>query len=304
MSQSQPSVTGSPQPQQMNWLQRLELRLWGQAAAPKWDPKLKRLGTRLRIYILVMCLLVITGVVVGWAIGQPVEAAPIRPLPQGVDLAIILAPVLAAAAGIERFLETLFCILEGYAKTLVAYLGRGMRWLHNAETEVDQARQWLATVSSEYTRQLQSLPTFAAASGEPSKDSKDIFKDAQDKLQSAKNLLALAERRLDDAEKQLDGVTSSDGYRNAKRAFSIYLGLLLGVVVATASSLQMFAMLGVKVGDPKVDVIITGLVIGSGSTPVHSLINILQSAKDTLESTQDWLDANKFKKEDRPAATY
>jgi hypothetical protein len=42
-------------------------------------------------------------------------------------------------------------------------------------------------------------------------------------------------------------------------------------------------------------VIITGLVIGSGSTPVHSVINILQSAKDTLESAQGWLDANKNK---------
>jgi hypothetical protein len=42
-------------------------------------------------------------------------------------------------------------------------------------------------------------------------------------------------------------------------------------------------------------VIVAGLVIGSGSTPVHSLINILQSAKDTLNSAPGWLDSAKKK---------
>jgi len=36
-------------------------------------------------------------------------------------------------------------------------------------------------------------------------------------------------------------------------------------------------------------------VIGSGSAPVYSLINILQSAKDTLDSAQGWLDSAKKK---------
>jgi hypothetical protein len=57
----------------------------------------------------------------------------------------------------------------------------------------------------------------------------------------------------------------------------------------------MFALMGVKVGDPRIDVIVTGLVIGSGSAPVHSLINILQSAKDALDSAQGWLDSAKKK---------
>jgi hypothetical protein len=43
--------------------------------------------------------------------------------------------VLAASAGIERFLETIFTIIEGNARTLVAYLGRGLRGLHSAEPE-------------------------------------------------------------------------------------------------------------------------------------------------------------------------
>ncbi len=120
-----------------------------------------------------------------------------------------------------------------------------------------------------------------------------FYQQAKTKLDEAKKIMDLAETRLRNAELQLSQVTDSDHYINAKRAAAIFLGLLLGIVIATASSLQMFALMGVKVGNPRIDVIITGLVIGSGSAPVHSLINILQSAKDTLDSAQGWLDTNK-----------
>jgi hypothetical protein len=263
----------------------------------------------MRFYVLLWFVLTLTTLVITWIVYQPITPAPIKELPAGADLAIVLAPVLAAAAGIERFLETIFGILEGNARALVAYLGRGMRWLLNAETEVDSARQWLANVSAQYNHQLKALPFSGAAQAESSAEqptqleNKNVLSETQEKLQAAKDLMSLAEQRLLTAEQELSGVTSSDGYRNAKRAASIFLGLLMGLIVATASSLQMFAMLGVKVFDPKVDVIVTGLVIGSGSAPVHSLINILQSSKETLDSAQDWLDANRsrFKKEDKPA---
>lgn len=290
MSQSAPASGTAAQSgrKQPSVFQRIALALSPRGGPPQWDPRLKRLQTQWRIYALLLFILVITLLVISWALYQPIEAATPRTLPQGADLAVILGPVLAAAAGIERFLETIFGVVEGYARTVVAYLGRGMRWLHNAESEVDNARQWLATVAAEYTRQLESLPNFAAASI-AGQDPKKICTEAQNKLGAAKDLMTLAEQRLTSAEKQLADVVNSDGYRNAKRAGSIYLGLLLGLLVATASSLQMFAMMGVKVGSARVDVIITGLVIGSGAAPVHSLINILQSAKDTLDGAQGWL---------------
>jgi hypothetical protein len=53
----------------------------------------------------------------------------------------------------------------------------------------------------------------------------------------------------------------------------------------------MFAMLGIGAVPARVDVLITGLVIGSGSYPVHSLVGLLQQAKDTLDSTQSYLKA-------------
>ena len=102
-------------------------------------------------------------------------------------------------------------------------------------------------------------------------------------------MLQLAEKRLADAESTLADVTTSNGYRSAKAAASIVLGLIIGVIAAGLGQLQMFAMLGIGGMPARVDVFITGLVIGIGSYPVHSLVGILQQAKDTLDGAKGYL---------------
>jgi hypothetical protein len=101
-------------------------------------------------------------------------------------------------------------------------------------------------------------------------------------------MMVLAQKRLEDAESNLAAVTSSDSYISAKSAASIVLGLMLGVIIAAIGQLQMFAMLGVAAVPARFDVFITGLVIGSGSYPVHSLVGILQQSKDTLDSAKGY----------------
>src|SRR4030095_6432765 len=63
---------------------------------------------------------------------------------------------------------------------------------------------------------------------------------------------------------------------------------MLGVVIAAIGQLQMFAMLGIGVVPSQIDVLITGLVIGSGSYPVHSLVGILQQSKNTVDSVKGY----------------
>ncbi len=308
MSQSQPSSQAATpsSTQKLTLFQRIALSIRAKPPGAQWDTKVTFFETRLRLYLFGALVVAITASVIYWVAIQDVQPAQVRPLAAGVNLTMVLAPVLAAAAGIERSLETLFGVIEGNWRTLVAYLGRGLRWLQNAEVEVESARGWLVNVSAEYNRQLADLPQFSASSEAPQStapakgaapipQAEQFFQQAKTKLDDAKKLMSLAEQRLQTAEGQLSQVTVSDGYRNAKRAGSIFLGLLLGLVVASASSLQMFALMGIKVGNPRIDVIITGLVIGSGSAPVHSLINILQSAKDTLDSAQGWLDSARKK---------
>ena len=233
---------------------------------------------------LVALMIVLSVALIVWVLFfAQIDKATVAKLEASASLTVVLAPVLAAAAGVERMLETVFNIIEGSWKSMVAYLGRGLRWLKSAEVEVDASRQWLADVSGRFNEEMRSLQM------KPGMSVADLSKDMQDKITSGKTMLALAEKRLSDAEDNLSNATSSDGYRSAKAAASIVLGLMIGVIVATLGQLQMFAMLGIGVVPARIDVFITGLVIGTGSYPVHSLVGILQQGKNTLDSVQDYL---------------
>jgi hypothetical protein len=235
------------------------------------------------MFLVFLMVLVSLGLIIWVFFLASIEKATVAILAPAANLTLVLAPVLAAAAGVERTLETTFNIMENSWKKLVAYLGKGLRWLNSAELEVESARQWLADVSTRYNQELRSLEIKDGMSAS------DLSNEMQDKISAAKSMLDLAQTRLDDAENNLANVTSSDGYRSAKAAASIVLGLIIGVVVSTLGQLQMFAMLGIGSVPARVDVFITGLVIGTGSYPVHSLVGILQQTKETLDGAKGYL---------------
>jgi hypothetical protein len=240
--------------------------------------------TRRWFLFLVALMVLVSAALIVWVFFiATINKATVATLGPAANLTLLLAPVLAAAAGVERTLETTFNIMENSWKSLVAYLGRGLRWLNSTELEVDSARQWLAEVSARYNEELRSLEIKEGMSAS------DLSNEMQDKIFGAKTMLDLAQNRLDDAENNLANVTASDGYRSAKAAASIVLGLIIGVVVSTLGQLQMFAMLGIGSVPARVDVFITGLVIGTGSYPVHSLVGILQQTKETLDGAKGYL---------------
>jgi hypothetical protein len=256
--------------------------------------KKQRADTKRWFGILVALTIVLTVALIVWIfILAPIDKATVAKIEASANLAVVLAPVLAAAAGVERTLETVFNIMEGSWKSMVAYLGRGLRWLNSAEVEVDAARQWLADTSVRYNDEMRSLQL------KPDMSAADLSKNVQTKIAAAKTMVDLAEKRLTDAEKNLAGATSSDSYRSAKAAASIVLGLMIGLIVATLGQLQMFAMLGIGVVPARIDVLITGLIIGSGSYPVHSLVGILQQGKNSLDSLQSYLQKAGLAKENQ-----
>jgi len=111
----------------------------------------------------------------------------------------------------------------------------------------------------------------------------------QAKVNAANKLMILAQQRLENAEGNLANITSADSYLGVKTAASIILGLMLGVIIAALGQLQMFAMLGIGIVRAPIDILITGLVIGSGSYPVHSLVGILQQGKGTVDSLKGYM---------------
>jgi hypothetical protein len=164
---------------------------------------------------------------------------------------------------------------------MIAYLGRGLRWLKNAEVEVQQARQFLTDVSDKYNAELESI-RFGQSSVSALTD------EIQARIEAANKLMTLAQLRLESAESNLADITSSESYISAKTSASVILGLMLGVLIAGIGQLQMFAMLGIGIVPAQIDVLVTGLVIGSGSYPVHSLVGILQQGKGTVDSIKGY----------------
>ncbi len=79
------------------------------------------------------------------------------------------------------------------------------------------------------------------------------------------------------------GITpTGEKYVAFKTWASAALGIVLGIILASAARLQMFGMLGLTV-NAGADVFITGLVIGSGSKFTHDVIGILSEGKRGLE---------------------
>jgi hypothetical protein len=248
---------------------------------PAWDERDKYKTTRRWYFVLIAIVAVAWGIVLGWLLlGPPIPEASAYPLEVGVSLTVILAPLFVAAAAVERALESTFNIIENNWRALVAYLGRGMRWLKSAETEVERARQWLADASGLYDQRMDGLIF------EVDQPRAGLTADIVQQMEEVKSVLAAAEKRLTEAEKNLSSLTASASYRKAKSSACIIVGLLLGVIVARMTSLQMFAMLGVASVPAKLDVLLTGFVIGTGTYPLHSLVGMLQQFKDIFDSSK------------------
>jgi len=250
--------------------------------APTWDERVEYFRMQRWFRFLVLLVIGIWVGLVAWVFFfASIFEADSFALEASANLTVVLAPILAAAAAVERTLETIFNVLEGSWRTMVAYLGRGMRWLKSAETEVKQARQFLADVADRFNAEMANMDIGQASVSQ-------ITADVKARIDAVGAMMTVAQQRLEVAEDKLSEATSSESYINAKTAVSVVLGLMLGVIIAALAQLQMFAMLGVDIVPARFDVLITGLVIGSGSYPVHSLVGILQQGKDTLDSVKGY----------------
>lgn len=336
-----------------------EMRV-SKGAAPQWDEWKMRERTRKLFMALVGVVVGIWVFLIVWVLFlAPIVKAEVKVLPVGADVALALAPVLAAAAGVERVLETVFNTAESTWRAGIAYLGYGFRWLKSAQTELAEARQWMqgmgayfngtmavnnqqmTAIFEDHKRRMIETLTRAAGDAPDPRLKEAMHKAAQQmgtlpaemlskmtqllvmppdlpvppeiqqkindvratlltnidrlraeataKTQEAEALLKDAQNRLKEAEQKLTAAADSPDYRSAKGTATIILGLMLGVIIAALGQLQMFAMLGIGAVPARIDVLITGLVIGSGSYPVHSLVGILQQGRDALDGLGNFL---------------
>mgnify|MGYP001058509311 CR=1 FL=1 len=181
-------------------------------------------------------------------------------LPEEVgEIATILAPLLAVAVAIERLLETAF---DWYEQSIRA-----------VSDVVSSARQPLDWIEEELKQAYDAAKKAAEATG---------IKADEPSLKA----LEKAEQRLAEAEKRLLSWVKAPEYVAWKRAISIWVGLLVGLEVAVLSDLGMLHMIGIPA--PRLlDMLATGLVIGAGPGPMHSIIGMIQGGKDAIEKLGD-----------------
>lgn len=225
----------------------------------------KKLQLRLNVQFMVGVLLLVA-VILAVARALPEDGAifwlfQVPPsTPQAVgDFATMLAPFLAIAVAIERLLETVFNWFEQSSRAVADVLVA--------------PRETLDWIGREYQD--------AYAAAEEAAQTVGVETDPE-----SLHVLELAEERLAKAEERLRSWVTSPEYLAWKKALSIWVGLLAGLVIAIVGDLKMLQYIGIP--SPRVvDMMITGLVIGSGPGPMHDLIGFLQSGRSALNNLSE-----------------
>jgi hypothetical protein len=166
------------------------------------------------------------------------------------SIAVLLAPLLAAATAIERAIEGIFSLIEGAVLSLSGFSGLGGEYVAWAKEQIKRYREQLL------------------------------------KLKVDPVQIRAVEKLLQDAEQRLKDWLKSEPYVSLKRSSSLVLGILFGLLVTLTTKLKMFQLLNITMVPENMDIIVTGLVIGTGSAPVHSLIGILQKTRDAIDEAR------------------
>ncbi len=178
---------------------------------------------------------------------------------KAIEIAFVLAPLVAVATAVERLLETIF---DSFEQAMAA-----------VSDVVGKLREPVGWVEKELLNAYEAAQNAAEAVGVDAK---------QEDLKA----LALAEQRLAKAEERLLSWVKAPEYMAWKRALCIWGGLLVGVEVAVLADFGMLHTIGVPA--PRIlDMLVTGSVIGAGPGPMHSIIGMLQGGKDALAKLAD-----------------
>ncbi len=166
------------------------------------------------------------------------------------DMALLLAPLVAAAAAVERLVEMGFDAYESMILSVSRLPEQASDYLTWARKEVERLQV-------------------------------DVLKSSGDL-----RTLEEAEEKLAQAKDRLYEHLASPSYRSWKRTISLLGAIVLGLFLAFSTQLRMFQLLGIEMAWPWIDMLVTGLIIGTGSAPVHSLIGILQNTRDAVNEVR------------------
>ena len=218
------------------------------------------------------------------------------------DVALLLAPVVAAALAVERILEMIFGFIESAVLSAGRFLGLGgeyVKWAQDTAAEYQSSLTLLhADLKEAEDKVREKMGQLSEAKNNRSSartvgELQSQLDEAEKGAQACQTAFDKADDDLQDAEQRLRNFVKSPFWISRKKALSVLIGIGLGLVVAIVGQIGMFDLLGVDLAEGIAapflkgllrwsDILITGLVIGTGSKFVHQLIGILQETKDTI----------------------
>jgi hypothetical protein len=183
---------------------------------------------------------------------------------QAVDLSAALVPFVLLATAIERFWEAVFDWVEQVLISTGKVFGSvnaSVKWMID---EYNNAQIAVTNLTTSFTGK------------------------SADELKNVSEQLAAAEQRLKDAQLRVEDIPRDPRYVSTKRAVTIFGSLLIGLGIGIAGLLSNQPLLFFKAAGfaPPIwmDGVLTGLIIGAGTGPVHSLIGTLQSFRDSVSA--------------------
>jgi hypothetical protein len=178
----------------------------------------------------------------------------------GAGAVSAFGPLFVLAIAIERFWETVFTGFEHSASVFGRVLGAVHR-------PMEELRGGLDAAQSRYDLARRAL-TGSASSGAARAE-------ADTRIVEAEALVALARARV-------IGVVRDPVYMALKRRVILYGSAVLGPVVAYVGNVTLLQSMGITRMPAWFDILITGVVIGGGSEPMHGLVNSVESLNRAL----------------------
>ncbi len=198
-------------------------------------------------------------------LGSPAGAHADELTARAGEATSVYGPLFVFAVAIERFWETLFTMVEH--STVV--FGRVMALLHRP---IDDLRATLAAAQARYDAAKQ------ARLGEAANGRAIGAVDAG---------LRDAEEALEDVRRRAVEVVDDPVYVRFKRRVILYGSPALGLLVAWKGDVALLHAMGLREMPRDLDLVLTGLVIGGGSEPVHGLLSSVRSFQKALGSVSE-----------------
>lgn len=215
---------------------------------PNWVQMMSQNSTNITIVLLLITILLAFGIVIAangfkWLYElKPVEMGELG------EISIVLAPLLALALAIERFVETLFDYFEGEVRNIARIADISKEGIEELEANLNSA--WV---------------------------------DYNNAANLTVEALGAAEAKLKGISEIFLGLPKNPIYVSYKRRFSIAISFMIGFVVAVFTDQGMFEYLQISV--PRIlDMLVTGAALGAGAGPMHSIVGALDGLQSSLKA--------------------